>query len=155
MVKPTFQDLPVDFWVFPGKLGTTEPSLCFYHNKTEVGREILDALVELDDAKGPARRTLTFHRCSRPTPLLTLKFAVVPEREDLKVMNISRENETATIEMTDRGLRVMIDAITSWLGGAEDFGISADASSLKRKQLGKLDLESIELWFWGPGYHAP
>lgn len=70
-------------------------------------------------------------------------------------MSIRHDKETAAIEMTDQGLGLMTDAITSWLGGAEDFGIAPDHSGLKPKQLGKLDRESAELWFWGPGYYAP
>ncbi|GEM_PF-2335171 len=37
----------------------------------------------------------------------------------------------------------------SWLAGAEDFGVSPRHSSHKTIDLGKLDRESGELWFWG------
>ena len=155
MVKPEFEKLGIDFWVHPGKLGTARPSLCLFHEAPPIGTEPLDALSELQNSSCPAQRTLTFRPCSRRRPLLRLIFAVVPERDDLKVMSIRRAAETATIEMTAEGLRLIVEAVTSWLAGAEDFGISPDRSSLKRKQLGKLDRESAELWFWGPHYYAP
>ena len=155
MVKPEFENLAVDFWVYPGKLGTARPSLCLFHDTPRLGTELLDALRELENSTCPAQRTLTFRRCSRQRPLLKLRFAVVPERDDLKIMSIRCDVETAVIEMTAEGLSLMVDSVTSWLAGAEDFGVSPDRSSFNRKQLGKLDRESAELWFWGPSYYAP
>ena len=84
-----------------------------------------------------------------------LTFLLVPKREDLKVMNIRRDTDTATIEMTDDGFALITDAVASWLAGAEDFGVSPRQSSLNRRQFGRLDQESGELWFWGPGYAGP
>lgn len=155
MVKPKFENIPVDLWVFPGKLGVARPSLCLFHNSVQLGMEILDALRELADAPRPARRTLTFKRCTRKKPLVRLRLTVVPEHEELKVMRIGYEAEAGTIEMTDDGLALVIDAVTSWLAGADDFGVSPAHSSLKRKEMGILDRESGELWFWGPRYYAP
>jgi hypothetical protein len=57
--------------------------------------------------------------------------------------------------MTGNGLALMMNAVSSWLAGAEDFGISPDHASFKRKEMGKLDQESGELWLWGPSYYAP
>ncbi len=67
---------------------------------------------------------------------------LVPDREDLKVMNIDCDADAATIEMTQCGLLLIIDAVASWLVGAEDFGISPRHASLKPKQFGRLDNES-------------
>jgi hypothetical protein len=155
MVKPAFENLKIDFWVHAGKLGVTQPSLCLFHKSPQVGTQLLDAIAELKDQVCPAHRTLTFAPCSQKTPLLKLKLMLVPESEDLKVMSIRQNADVATIEMTDVGHALLHDAIVSWLTGAEDFGVSTRRSSLKPRQFGKLDRESGELWFWGPGYAGP
>jgi hypothetical protein len=155
MVKPTFANLEIDLWVHRGKLGITEPSLCLFHDSLEIGSPILDALHELRNEIRPAQRTLTFARCSRAQTLSNLRLKVVSSRDDLRVMSIRRDSDVATIEMTDEGLSVMIEAFMSWLDGAEDFGVSPRKSTMKPRALGRLDRESGELWFWGPGYSGP
>ncbi len=47
MVKPAFENLAIDFWVHPGKLGLTQPSLCLFHDLAQTGAPLLDALTEL------------------------------------------------------------------------------------------------------------
>jgi hypothetical protein len=80
---------------------------------------------------------------------------LVAERDELKVMNIRCTLDAATIEMTDRGLALLVDAIHGWLAGDEDFGISPRRLSLKPQQLGELDRASGELWLWGPHFGGP
>lgn len=80
---------------------------------------------------------------------------LVPRRDDLQVMSIRCDSDAATIEMTDEGIRLLIDACAKWLDGGEDFGVSPRNSALKPKHFGELDRESAELWFWGPGYAGP
>ncbi|QEG41503.1 hypothetical protein [Roseimaritima ulvae] len=147
--------LAIDFWVYPGKLGLTQPSLCLFHDAVQIGTPLLDALTELFGQARSARRTLTFKASTRKRALGELKLRLVPEREDLRIMNIQHDAYTGIIQMTDAGLALMTDAVASWLKGAEDFGISPRHSSLSPKQFGKLDKASGELWFWGPGYDAP
>ena len=155
MVKPAFENLAIDFWVCPRKLGRTQPSLCLFHEAAQIGTPLFDALAELKGQTCPARRTLTFHPCTRKLSLRELKLVFVREREDLRIMNIRHDANTGTIEMADAGLTLITDAVASWLAGAEDFNVSPRHSSLKPRQLGKLDKASGELWFWGPGYYAP
>jgi hypothetical protein len=155
MVKPAFDDLEIDFWVHPGKLGVAQPSLCVFHNTPKMGTQFLEALTELRDQTCPAKRTLTFTACSRNSALRKLTFMLIAESEDLRVLNIRRDLDTATIEMTDIGLSLLIDAFSSWLAGTEDFGVSPRHSSLTPKQFGRLDRESGEIWFWGPNYAGP
>jgi hypothetical protein len=155
MVKPEFSNLEIDFWVDRGKLGVSQPSLCLFHESIQNGSPILDALNELGSETCPAHRQLTFAACSRERALTNLRLMVVSKSEDLHVMNIRRDADAATIEMTDEGLTLLIDACVTWLAGAEDFGVSPLHSTLKPKEFGKLDRESGELWFWGPGYAGP
>lgn len=155
MVKPAFENLAIDFWVHPGKLGVSQPSLCLFHDSVELGSQIVDALRELKFETWPAQRKLTFVACHRKRALQSLRLIAVPAREDLRAMSIRLDSDAATIEMTEQGLELLIQACTSWLAGAEDFGISPRRSALKSKDLGDLDRESGELWFWGPGYFAP
>ena len=155
MVRPAFQNLAVDFWVHPGRLGTAQLSLCLFHATAATGAQLRDALTELKGDGAPAQRILTFARCGRKSPLGKLKLLLVPRREYLRVMNIRRTGTTAEVEMTEHGLELMLEAVSSWLAGSEDFGVSAGWSSIPAKQLGRLDRESGELWFWGPGYSGP
>jgi hypothetical protein len=155
MVKPDYLDLPIELWIHRGKLGSSQISLCLFHESAQEGKEILDALTELQQDTSPTRRTLTFKDCSRKSALCKLKLILVQQRDDLAIMSIRCDREGATIEMTSDGLALLASAVASWLAGAEDFGVSPRHSKLKPKELGKLDRESAELWFWGPGYYAP
>lgn len=155
MAKPAFKNLHIDCWVHPRKLGVMQPSLCLFHASAAIGTELLHAITELKGQFGPAQRTLTFKGCSRKLALCQLTFLLVPKREDLKVMNIRRDTDTATIEMTDDGFALLTDAVALWLPGAEDCGVSPRQSSLNPKQFGRLDQESGGLWLWGPGYAGP
>jgi len=49
MVKQNFSNLEIDFWVHSRKLGTSQPSLCLFHDSIQIGSPILDALNELKD----------------------------------------------------------------------------------------------------------
>jgi len=82
---------------------------------------------------------------------------VVPEREDLKVMSIRHDAESATIEMTDEGLALMTDAVASWLAGADDFGVSPQRSCLKTKlrQMELADIHSGRGRASGSAVHPP
>lgn len=155
MVKPQFSNLKVDLWVHDGRIGVAQHNLCLFHGSVEGGSPILDALNELRQESRPAQRTLTLASSSRKRALTNMRLVVATEREDLRVMNIRHDTENATIEMTGDGLAMLIDACTAWFGGAEDFGVSSRQSALKPKELGTLDRESGELWFWGPGYDGP
>ena len=155
MVKKQFSGLEIEFWVHEGKLGKTQHSLCLFHDSLEIGSPILEALYELRTETRPASCKLTFAASSRKQGLLSLRLMVVPKREDLQVMCICYDVEGAKIEMTDEGLKLLIEAFTAWLSGGEDFGVSPRHSKLNPNVLGKLDRESIELWFWGPRYVSP
>lgn len=154
-MKPAFQNLEVDLWVHAGKLGIAQPSICLFHDRREEGFQILEAIVELVNEDRPAQRTITFKPCSRPHALGKLKLKVESIGDDLKIMHIGFDRATATIEMTDEGLSLLKNALRTWLAGGEDFGVSPRHGSLKSKAIGKLDKESGELWFWGPGYLGP
>lgn len=65
-------------------------------------------------------------------------------------MSIACGNGAATIDMTPTGLKLLHEALTAWLSGGEDFGVSPTHSRLKRRELGRNDLLSGEIWFWGP-----
>ena len=155
MPTPTSERFSIDFWVHCGTLGIAQTSLCLFRDSMTVGLPILDTLNELSNATWPTQRKLNFVNCSRERALSKLHLLAVPSREELQVMNIRYEGDTATIEMTEAGLKLLIKAITTWLNGREDFGVSPRHSAMKPKDFGKLDRESAELWFWGPGYTGP
>ena len=155
MVMPAFQDLEVELWVHQRKLGIARPSICLFHERCEAGVQILDAIVELVEEARPAQRTMTFKPCSRPHALGKMKLKLKAIDDDLKIMHIGADRNTATIEMTDEGLSLLKNALETWLAGGEDFGVSPRHSTRKPQAYGKLDKDSGELWFWGPGYASP
>jgi hypothetical protein len=155
MVKSVFENLAIDVWIHDRKLGFTQPSLCVFHEKPSIGGPFLEALRELNDGACPAKLTLTFAACSRKKPIDKLKLRFVLQSEELRVMNVRCEEGVATVQITSIGLPLLIDAFSSWLNGSEDFGVSPRHSSLKPWELGQLDRESGEVWFWGPGYLGP
>ena len=155
MVWPAFENLAVECWVHPGKVGLSQPCLCLFHDAVDLGKPIRDALIALQDDSGDSGMSLKFRSNGRRGAIDRLKLIRSSSRDDLRVMSIQCANEVATIEMAEEGLALMIDAVNSWLKGAEDFCVSPRHSSLSRKQLGMLDRESGELWFWGSHYHGP
>jgi hypothetical protein len=155
MQKPTFQDLAVECWLHRGKIGVAARTLCFFHSSVELGAPILDALRELKEETCSNQRMVSFDPCKRRLAFRKLRLHMVESREELRVMNVRGQGETAAIEMTSVGIDVLADGFTSWLNGAEDFGVSPRDSALHRKELGALDCESWEVWFWGPSYLGP
>jgi len=147
--------LNVDFWLHSGRLGKSELSLCLYHKSAELGRPLLERLKQLELKPRPSECSFSFVRCDRQRALSKLLIQLVPQDDALRVMNLQCADDKATIRLTDLGLPLLIEAFAQWLAGMEDFGVSPRNSRLGRKQLGQLDRESIELWFWGPYYYAP
>jgi hypothetical protein len=129
--------------------------VCLFHDRLDAGNQILDALAELGSEPRPAQRTITFKPCSRPHALGKMNLKLESISDALKVMYIAFERDTATIELTDEGLSLLKNSLETWLAGGEDFGVSPRHGAMKRKAFGKLDQESGELWFWGPGYAGP
>jgi hypothetical protein len=155
MVKKQFQNLDVECWWYKGKIGTSPFTLCFYHSTASPCEELIAALDELAADPLPAKRLVTVKPCSRDRCVSTLRLRHVAERGDLRVMHVSRAGDIVTIEMTTVGLALIRGAIVTWGNGAEDFGVGADRSEMKKEELGALDLASSEIWFWGPYYFAP
>jgi single-stranded DNA-specific DHH superfamily exonuclease len=155
MVKPKFENLDIDAWIYPGKLGRSSPSVCLFHPTEHVGHEILDAVDELKIEGCPSKRKLTFRPSKRSHGIISLKLLLVSASDELLVMNIACEAAAATIQMTEMGLPLVREALSKWMNGSEDFGVSPRQSSLDERNLGQLDRASAELWFWGPGYDGP
>lgn len=156
-MKPEYANLSVELWL-NSTLRTRSfprPTLCIFHNAISVGSSILDALHELKSKTCAGRLMLTFAQTPRERAISSLRLMRVSSRDDLKVMSIRCESDSAKIEMTDVGLDLLIDAVDQWLEGAEDFGVSPRHSAMKPKEFGALDRDSAELWFWGPYYYAP
>lgn len=150
MPKPYLEQLDVECWRHAGKLGHATPTICLFHATADGGRPILQALDELQAEAPRSKRTITFKPSVRKRNISTLRLRLVPARNELRVMNIACDPGTMSIEMTDAGLQLIRDAVKAWLNGSEDFGISPDDADLKRHELGAIDMESGELWFWGP-----
>ena len=155
MVKPAFEDLKVDFWVHPGTLGMAQPSICLYHDRLTDGSPILDALAELSSDPPQTQRTITFLPCARPRFLRRLKLKLEPISNDLRIMSIGFDHDTATICMTEVGLGLLKNSLASWHAGSEDFGVTPRHGVEDKKELGRFDIESGEFWFWGPFYFGP
>lgn len=155
MVTPRYANLDIEFWEHQQKLGFSEPALCLFHDKPQAGTPILDALKHLRTLGCPAKTTLTFAPSNRQSALAKLSLLFVPLRAELRVMNIRREAQAATIETTDQGLDLLIKALARWLDGTEDFCVGPRHSDVNPQALGALDRSSGELWFWGPGYTGP
>src|SRR5688500_18449723 len=128
MVHRRFQNLDIDCWIHDGKLGVSQPSVCFSHvapRLSEACGAILLALDELHSDGPPAKRTLTFKPTSRRTNISTCRLSLLAESEQLRVLNISCESASCAIDMTVTGSLLLRDAIVIWRDGGEDFGISS------------------------------
>jgi hypothetical protein len=150
MSKPQIQNIGITCWEHAGKLGLTEPTICIWRSRVDLGQSLLLAVDQLSRAELPAHRSLTFKSSDRRRNITKIDLKVVPLREELRVMNIARNGQLATIEMTPDGLLLLLDAFRTWTAGGEDFGVSPRHSRLRKHELGLLDRSSGELWFWGP-----
>ena len=150
-----FTNIDVECWRHAGKLGLSEPSLCLFHATVDRGREILQALDELQAEGCDSQRALTFRPSQRDRSIGTLRLRLVAPTNELRVMNISCEPGTAVIEMTPIGLPLVRHAVSVWCDGGEDFRVSPEHANLKKRELGIQVTTSGELWFWGPGYAGP
>lgn len=155
MVWPQFSNLKVDCWLHRGNYSIPEMSLCLFHASNELGSPILEALKVLQSEHRGSQLTLTFAENARDSALTTLRLKTVPASVELQIMSIQGEADSGLIEMTDRGLILLFDAVSAWLEGMEDFGVSPRNAGLKKHELGRLDKQSSELWFWGPYYQGP
>jgi hypothetical protein len=149
-MKRSFENIDVECWEERARLGTTWPTICLSHAELSRGREILEAIDELAAEAPVAKRKLTFKSSSRKRPLGSLRLRLVSERLDLRVMSITRDDQTVTVELTAVGLGLLRDAVKAWLNGSEDFGVSPDHADIKTRDLGASDKASLAIWFWGP-----
>jgi hypothetical protein len=154
MPKPQFQNLTFECWRHLRRLGQTPTSLCFYQADVRACEPLLAALDGLAAATPPPQIVLTLRPSERPKPINTLRLRLTAESDDLRVMCIEHGAGVATIDLTPRGLPALRQAIETWHGGREDFGIGS-GDNVPRKELGPRDKASSEAWFWGPGYYAP
>jgi hypothetical protein len=150
MPKPGFQNLEIQCWEHVRKLGIAGSAICLFRTASDHGERLLQALDELLAEGAASKRTATFKPSGRKREIDTLRLLLVPPRADLCVLSITREQATATIEMTETGLQLIRKAITTWCQGGEDFGVSPNHGNRRKRELGSLDLASMELWFWGP-----
>jgi hypothetical protein len=156
MTFGVFQNLKIELWFHQGRIGASPDCLCAFHSSAERGKEWLDALLDLSARDHDQKRTLTFAACDRLLAIHKLVLTVSPPSDDLKVLSIRRDADSAAIKMTPEGLEIVIEGVQSWLAGTEDFGVSpAHSRRIPKKQFGRLDRESLELWFWGPGLLGP
>lgn len=152
MVKPAFRDVDVELWKSRVSLDPRYQSICLHHRQKQIGIPILEALCELDPVKRPDQRMLTLVACDKADVATSLRLVLCHESESLRVMNISLRDRTVQIEMTMHGVLIFKRALTRWFEGGEDFGVSPEDGPFNRKDLGRSDLESYDLWFWGPTY---
>lgn len=152
MVKPAFRDVDVELWKSRVPLDPRYQSVCLHHAEKQIGIPILDALCELDPIKRPDQRVLTLLPRDKQDVATSLRLVLCHESESLRVMNISQHDRMVQIEMTMHGVLILKQALTRWFEGGEDFGVSPEHGPFDRKRLGRSDLESYDLWFWGPTY---
>lgn len=150
-MKSYFQNVALECWEHPDKLGTTTPCLCL--TGVEAAPSMQLAIEELFAEGVPSQRTLQLKPSKRVAALSVIKVVLESESDELKQMALQRDGDTAILRFTERGLQAFRAAVIRWQGGGEDFPLSSEGSRKARdlkksKELGKLDLESGELWFW-------
>lgn len=150
-MKSYLQNVALECWEHPGKLGLTTPCLCL--TGVEAAPSLQLAIEELLAEGVPSQRRLQLKSSKRVAAISVIKVVLESESDKLKQMSVQRDGDTAILRFTERGLQAFQAAVTRWQNGGEDFGLSPEGSRKARdlkksKALGKLDLESGELWFW-------
>ena len=155
-VKAYLQNLEIECWHHIGRLGSREPTICFYQRNPEPCNLLLRAMEELAVEGPPAKRTITFTPCQRSRCCRKLHVILSLASDDLRELCVSLDKEVVTVELTEAGLDAFQEAVTVWRDGGDDFGLSPNwTTKAQRKSLGRKDLSSGELWFWGPSYDGP
>lgn len=155
-MKSSLHDLDIECWHHIGRLGSREPSICFYKRNLESCNLLLRALEELEEGGPPAERTMTFLACQRSRHCRKLHVILSLASDELRELCVSLDKDVVTVELTESGLHAFQEAVTVWRDGGEDFGLSPNwTTKAQRKSLGSKDLSSGELWFWGPSYDGP
>lgn len=139
----------MECWIHRDRLGASPWSLCFHRSPSEDGDELLTALRRLKSGILPASAVIRF-AVSRKGSVGTLHLRLCVEDATLRCLTTSYEGTGATIEFTPVGHDILLRAVEDWLGGAEDFVVSALHSEFRKRELRPRDLESGEIWFWGP-----
>jgi hypothetical protein len=152
MVMPRFQDLKLECWEDSGKLGFHPPFICL-RGDSSAADVLLAATDELVASGVCSHLILTVRHHSRPKPIFKIRITFLPESEDLAQMSITRNENEASFEFTERGLIEFRRVLEVWRDGGEDFAThpegSRKASRAKRNDhMRAKDLASGELWFW-------
>lgn len=151
-MKSHLQNVQLQCWEHNGRIGTNAPYVCLYRSDLDSVVPLLIAIEELDSDGPPTRRSVTFAKNERQRQCSRMRLCLNAESDELRQLRISVDAATATIEMTPAGLQMLRHALKNWRDGAEDFGISP---RFHQSEVGARDLESGELWFWGPTYIGP
>jgi hypothetical protein len=151
-VKRQFQNLNLQCWEHPQRLGDSQPCLCLQGDAL-ASDLILEAINELKADGPPAKRTLTLRPNGRANPIDTIRIAFFTESNDLRQMSLTRDGTVAILEFTVKGLEKFRRAVDLWRNGSEDFSIHPEGSRKakhlkKRDEMGSKDLASGEPWFW-------
>ena len=77
-----------------------------------------------------------------------LELTVTPERDDLQQMSIRQEGERVILEITSMGIGELLRGIQDVRTGTGDYSIRPQADRAVGHKLGRLDRESLCLWFW-------
>jgi hypothetical protein len=152
MVLPKFQDVELECWEDSGKLGFHPPFICLRGDST-AANVLLAATDELVTSGGSSHRTLTLRHHSRPKPIFKIRIVLSTESDDLAQMSITRKDNEATFEFTERGLIELRRALEEWRDGGEDFSVHPEGSrkpsrAHRNDNMRAKDLASGELWFW-------
>jgi hypothetical protein len=147
-MKREFADIHANVWLH-GRLGQSARSFCLQADAAACD-VLLAAVEELEAARPPARRKLTFVGRQHPHSYPACRLALVEASERLKAMYLREEKQVAVWEFTPRGVAVFRGALELLRKGTEDFGIDPSDVEPKKQNLGTQDLASAELWFWTP-----
>ena len=154
-MKRYLQNINLECWHHLGRLGVSEPSICLFRADTESCDPLLVAIDEVEQAGAPSKRKLSFQASDRENSCVAIRLILSPESDELRQMCISLNDSTVEIDVTPRGLNLLKEAVTVWREGSEDFGLAPTWERNRRRELGTKDLNSGELWFWGPYYNGP
>ncbi len=151
-MKRHFAGCRISCWIGP-RLGLTSRSVCLQTDADGCDRLLL-AIQEVDQEGPPAQRKLTLvpfrNDEELPRRIAVIRLILSPVTEPLQHMCVDARGAAVDVQLTPGYLIELRRCVELLKQGVSDFCLRPRPRKRRSRDLGELDRQSLELWFWSP-----